>query len=121
MPIININLFFGGDRSAYFISSNSFIFIFQIQPNIFYELSLFNSHKRFWKFKIFIKPNTENKNLLLEVNDFGIGFNVKAVQNSSKGLGLRNIIIRVDAFEGNIYLNPVPEKGTTYTIEMPNI
>ena len=60
------------------------------------------------------------KNIVhLDVSDNGIGFHQKAVQKSAKGLGLRNILARINVMKGSLYLTTHPGEGTTYQIELP--
>jgi signal transduction histidine kinase len=70
--------------------------------------------------KMFVQLKNEKQNLILEVKDFGKGFNIQEVEQKSGGLGLRNIMSRVDVLNGNIYINSSTNNGTTYTIEIPN-
>lgn len=70
--------------------------------------------------KMFVQLKNEKHNLILEIKDFGKGFNMQEVEKKSGGLGLRNIMSRVDVLNGNIYINSSIGNGTTYTIEIPN-
>jgi two-component system, NarL family, sensor kinase len=58
--------------------------------------------------------------LKLSVKDNGNGFDTKNVETTSRGLGLKNIMSRVDMLHGNIYINSSPGKGTEYIIEITN-
>lgn len=70
--------------------------------------------------KMFVQLKNEKQYIILEIKDFGKGFNMQEVEKKSAGLGLRNIMSRVDALNGNIYINSSLGNGTTYTIEIPN-
>lgn len=57
--------------------------------------------------------------LVLTMRDDGCGFDTKDAVTVQKGLGLKNIISRVETLKGNLYLQSAPGKGTEYTIEIP--
>ena len=67
--------------------------------------------------RINIKP--ENEILLIHVTDDGKGFDTQKMFVKSSGLGLKNILGRTHALKGNVFLESVPAKGTTYKIEIP--
>ncbi|MBC7828224.1 MAG: sensor histidine kinase [Chitinophagaceae bacterium] len=55
----------------------------------------------------------------LSVTDNGCGFIPHAINPESMGLGLKNIMSRVDIMKGDLYLDSSPGEGTRYTIEIP--
>ena len=55
----------------------------------------------------------------LLVTDNGCGFVPDAINPDSIGLGLKNIMSRVDIMKGDVYLDSSPGKGTRYSIEIP--
>lgn len=55
----------------------------------------------------------------LSVSDNGRGFVPETINADSAGLGLKNIMSRVDIMKGDLYLDSSPGKGTRYTIEIP--
>jgi len=57
--------------------------------------------------------------LNITVQDDGEGFDVPAVIESSKGLGLRNIVNRASIVGGNAYITSTLSKGTTVKITIP--
>lgn len=61
----------------------------------------------------------QNEKLVVTVSDNGKGFSTERVLKESKGLGLKNILSRVDILLGDVYLAS-DHNGTTYTIEIPN-
>jgi signal transduction histidine kinase len=63
----------------------------------------------------------ENKSdlLILTMRDNGHGFDSKDAVTVQKGLGLKNIMSRVETLKGNIYLRSERGEGTEYTIEIP--
>lgn len=68
----------------------------------------------------FIKIEMETKDypkFVFSIADNGKGFNAKDTDKYSKGLGLKNIVSRVDMLQGNLYLDTAEGKGTTYNIE----
>ncbi len=62
----------------------------------------------------------KNDKLVVSLKDNGIGFSTTEVAENSRGLGLKNILSRVDVLEGDIYLTSDSTNGTSYTIEIPN-
>ncbi len=67
-----------------------------------------------------IEFKKDKKNLVIIVTDNGIGFDTSGVFKNKTGLGLRNIISRVEILKGTIYLNSLQGKGTEYLIEIPD-
>lgn len=57
--------------------------------------------------------------LLVEIKDDGIGFNHELIIKNNKGLGLHNVLGRVDLLKGAVYLTTSPGDGTRYLIEIP--
>lgn len=62
----------------------------------------------------------ENK-LVVAIRDNGKGFDTEKVKKESRGLGLKNIMSRVDILHGEMYLASHPNNGTAYTIEIPKV
>ena len=54
--------------------------------------------------------------MMLQVIDNGIGFNIANIKESSKGLGLKNIESRTLAIDGELNYWSQPDKGTKVTI-----
>lgn len=54
--------------------------------------------------------------IVLTIEDDGIGFDMAKCQ---KGLGLNNIIYRVECFKGHFHIHSEPGKGCRLKIEMP--
>jgi PAS domain S-box-containing protein len=59
------------------------------------------------------------KSLVFMIEDDGIGFETMRSKSDVKGLGLKNISTRVNSFNGSFYIDSLPGKGTTITIELP--
>ena len=57
--------------------------------------------------------------LTMMVEDNGNGFNVESTINSEKGIGLKNIVSRVEFLKGEIHFDSTISKGTTVSIEIP--
>jgi signal transduction histidine kinase len=57
--------------------------------------------------------------LTIMIEDNGVGFNVDETLNSDKGIGLKNIISRIEFLKGNIHYDSTIGKGTTVTIDIP--
>ncbi|MBT32779.1 MAG: hypothetical protein CMO01_24235 [Thalassobius sp.] len=67
-------------------------------------LELFNNtFKHSGASEISISLNRYKNNLLFTYIDNGIGFDFHAINNSSKGIGLKNIINRTKAFKGSVH------------------
>ncbi len=58
-----------------------------------------------------------NGRLKLMIKDNGIGFN--RIKSDSTGLGTKNLERRIIFLNGTLDVNSVPNKGTSYTIEVP--
>jgi PAS domain S-box-containing protein len=58
--------------------------------------------------------------LSLIYEDNGRGFDLDAVQNEGKGLGLKNIDARIRMVNGSMEIDTSPYHGTTVVIEVPN-
>lgn len=60
-----------------------------------------------------------NKNLKININDNGIGFNEHLDFSKMKSDGLRNIIRRTQLIDGKLFLDTGINKGTKFIIEIP--
>jgi len=104
--------------------------------NIYYNLISnsikYKSNKR--KLKIDISLINENNVFTLKVEDNGIGFNQKKYKDlifktfkqindtaEGKGLGLSLIDTQVKMLGGNINVESLVDKGTSFTIQLPKI
>jgi two-component system, NarL family, sensor kinase len=68
-----------------------------------------------------INLDMKNEMIILSLQDNGCGFDTKDLATVQKGLGLKNIMSRVESLKGNIYLDSSLQKGTGYTIEIPTL
>jgi two-component system NarL family sensor kinase len=59
--------------------------------------------------------------LNLTIEDNGRGFDYDKVVDEKKGIGLGNILSRVEFLKGSIDIDSTPGKGTTVIIEIPSI
>jgi signal transduction histidine kinase len=66
-----------------------------------------------------LKIDMKKNNLLICIQDDGIGFDQALVVKNNKGLGLHNVLCRVDLLRGTVYLTTSPGTGTHYLIEIP--
>ena len=62
----------------------------------------------------------KNNLLILQTEDDGIGFNYKASQIESSGLGLLNIQSRVSVLNAQLTVNSEPGKGTSFQVIIPS-
>ncbi len=70
--------------------------------------------------KIEISLIHTNNNLYLTYSDNGVGFDIKdALHSSQEGIGLTNILSRIEIIGGKYHLNSQPGKGFTADIEIP--
>jgi signal transduction histidine kinase len=69
--------------------------------------------------KMEILLEEKNEKLILNLHDNGCGFDSKDLITVQKGLGLKNILSRVEALKGNLYIDSNPRSGTAYSIEIP--
>jgi signal transduction histidine kinase len=78
-----------------------------------------NAEKHANASEINISMHGSEGKLVLVIKDNGKGFDTKDPETLHRGLGLKNILSRVDTLKGNMYLESGPRKGTEYTIEIP--
>lgn len=81
---------------------------------------VYNAIKHSEAGKMTIDISSKNGKIILIIQDNGKGFESENILKESRGLGLKNILSRVDILKGELYLASGPGKGTTYTIELPN-
>ncbi len=61
----------------------------------------------------------ENNSLVLEIADNGSGFEFHSINKTGSGLGLKNIVSRVELLKGDLYIETKPGEGTRYRITIP--
>jgi signal transduction histidine kinase len=66
-----------------------------------------------------IRFTKNERTILLETIDQGIGFNLNKALMNKTGYGLKNITHRVELMEGSIFIESEINKGVQYTIEIP--
>jgi PAS domain S-box-containing protein len=69
--------------------------------------------------KVNILISQEKDNVTLVVEDNGIGFENGAKEQSSNGMGLKNIVSRVQGMEGDMTIDTSPKTGTMVKIIVP--
>jgi signal transduction histidine kinase len=57
--------------------------------------------------------------LTMMVEDNGKGFDVDKTMQSDSGIGLKNIVSRIEYLCGSIHYDSMIGKGTTVTVEIP--
>ena len=70
--------------------------------------------------KLDINLFSNNNKLVVTLKDNGRGFSTEQATADNKGLGLKNILSRIDILRGDLYLASDSTNGTSYTIEIPN-
>jgi len=78
--------------------------------------SLQNCNKYANATKIKVEFKKQNDNLVLKINDDGVGFNIN---RAKKGIGLQNIKTRTIECEGTLEIKSKKEEGTTIIIVIP--
>ena len=53
------------------------------------------------------------------VEDNGQGFDYQKVMEEKKGIGLGNVLSRVEYLKGTVDIDSAPGKGTTVVVEIP--
>lgn len=77
-----------------------------------------NSLKHSYATEVNINLNNTPHHLTLNLQDNGIGFNLKEIE-TTKGRGLRNIKTRIESFQGKIEIKSKQNSGTEFIIEFP--
>lgn len=67
-----------------------------------------------------IEFSTAPGELHFTIADNGVGYNYDSHRKNSLGLGLKNIISRVEMLNGEIFIDTAVGKGTHYSIIIPN-
>ena len=96
------------------ISNEMGIHIYRIVQEI-----LNNAIKHAHASRIHLSLQQSTSNIQLHITDNGIGFDKSSVTKVSEGLGLHNIMARVDVLRGSIYLTTEKGKGVDYLIDLP--
>lgn len=78
--------------------------------------ALQNSNKYANSAHIKIDLKKEQNNLILNVSDDGVGFNLKTVK---KGIGIQNILFRTNECQGQVEINSKKGEGTIITVTIP--
>lgn len=66
-----------------------------------------------------ISISSDGKNLLLQTQDDGIGFNFTEKKQIAQGLGLMSLQSRVELLGGHLNVFSQPGNGTRFEIEIP--
>jgi two-component system, NarL family, sensor kinase len=74
-------------------------------------------HANAKKLSIVIKER--NQVLVLQTRDDGKGYDASRIFIHGSGLGLKNMLSRVELLDGEIFIDTALETGTTYEIEIP--
>jgi len=77
-----------------------------------------NSIKHSKSSEVIIDINIDNKSIIINLSDNGIGFNISNL-DIYKGRGLKNIKSRVESFNGTLDLMSTTEQGTNFDIVIP--
>jgi len=66
-----------------------------------------------------IQIKERNQVVVIKTIDNGTGYDASRIFTYNTGLGLKNILSRVELLNGVIFINSTPETGTIYEIEIP--
>lgn len=110
---INIKTFFS-DGSNLALQKEKEIHLYRIIQEIVH-----NCIKHSGASNIEISINQANGLLLLGIKDNGKGFEYAKIIKDNDGLGLKNILSRVELMQGVMFLDTEPSRGVHYSIEIP--
>lgn len=79
---------------------------------------LHNAIRHSFATDVYIQLFKEDENLVLLIEDNGIGFDVSATMKSDNGMGIRNIISRIEYLKGEVHIESSKGKGTMYNIHL---
>jgi signal transduction histidine kinase len=111
----NIAFYFNDYSEGFFLDKEKEIHIYRIVQEISH-----NAIKHSGAHQVHLSIATRRDKLIIDVKDDGIGFNYTTMLNEGSGLGLKNLISRVELLHGEFYIDSALGKGTHYTIEIPN-
>ncbi len=77
-----------------------------------------NSLKHSQATRINIDISMQDGLVCVDFEDNGIGFDVDQVLQKTKGMGLGNILSRIESIKGGVVIDSVPEKGTFVKINV---
>ncbi|MFN0048587.1 MAG: 7TM diverse intracellular signaling domain-containing protein [Cytophagales bacterium] len=67
---------------------------------------------------VYIQLFLEDEKMVLLIEDNGIGFDMALIHKGSNGMGIRNIISRIEYLKGEVHIDASPGKGTMYNINL---
>jgi two-component system NarL family sensor kinase len=82
--------------------------------------ALSNSIKHAKGKSILVRLEYEPTSFSLSIVDEGVGFDLHYLEQSKKGIGLKNMQNRAAMINGIFSVNSTPERGTTISIHIPN-
>lgn len=69
--------------------------------------------------ELIVSISVSERNLLIEANDNGVGFDYEKIIAANLGLGMSNLVSRVEILQGEFSIDTAPTKGVHYTITIP--
>jgi two-component system, NarL family, sensor kinase len=96
------------------LTSHQELHIFRV-----FQESLNNCIKHANATEFLVQIDQDEKGVQILLKDNGKGFNVDNITGKRIGLGLKNIINRIDLLKGDIFQNIQPGKGVAYNIIIP--
>ena len=76
-------------------------------------------HAKATEFTIVLKENKNKKNIRIDLQDNGVGFDLKKLKSLGENRGIMNIQTKVSAFGGTQKLTSQPNVGTRLTLTFP--
>ncbi len=112
------------------LSKTEYLFKYSVEMTLTQEIEttvyrvateLINNSLKYARATVISVNVFENQKLIcLEYSDNGVGFDFKKVKDSKKGMGLFNIVNRVQSLNGELHFNENIENGVLYSIKIPN-
>ncbi len=69
--------------------------------------------------ELLMEMKKEKSHLILTVRENGVGFDFISKSDEAKGLGLRNLLSRIEIIGGQMFFESKKGKGTSYIFELP--
>jgi signal transduction histidine kinase len=111
----NIRITVSSDKAELNVQKKDEIHIYRIIQEAIHNAL---KHSKADRMSVDFKDDAQNTHFTIDDN--GVGYNYDARRKNSLGLGLKNIISRVEMLNGEIFIDTAVGKGTHYSIIIPN-
>ena len=109
-----INVLFSSDIDAFSMDKDQELNIYRIVEEV-----LNNAVKHSGANSLEVSLTQRNNKYFLIIKDNGKGFHYQKTSEGSQGLGLKNILSRINLLNADIHYDSPENKGTTVTIKIP--